>query len=273
MKRILSVFSCLIIPLLVLVSCGDKEPEQAAAPASEPVNLAVEEPVDLAADEPVDLAEPQPEADGAGSMEACVQEAGLAEEPDMPLVFCDNFEDAEATSMPQLEDENKWGALNTEVYNGKYTARVEVKRDNAMWLPVPTEEMRDFYFQLDGTLTSHSGHPYHSWGMYFKADEETENYYYFLIDNNQYYYFQLVRGDRVTNLINGRKSEDLNPLDEGNTIAVSCEGSDYSFYINGKFQEEFSDNRLLSGTLGIYSEMRENTTLDWEFDNMVVFAP
>jgi hypothetical protein len=138
------------------------------------------------------------------------------------------------------------GRVDDFIYDGKYTARVEVKRDNAMWLPLPTDAVRDFVLQVDGKLTSHSGHPYHSWGVYFKADDETKDYYYFLIDNNQFYYFQLVRGDRATNLINGPKSEDLNPLDELNTITVVAEGSTYSFYINGKLQEDFSDNRLLS---------------------------
>lgn len=274
MKKTLKILSSIILLAFLFASCGGKDAAESEASVPEPVNLAVEEPVDLAAEEPVDLAAGDEEAStGEGSMEACAQEVSLPDEPAIPLVLCDNFEDADTSFMAPVEDENKWGALKTEVYDGKYTARVEVKRDNAMWLPVPSDELRDFIFQVDGALTSHSGHPYHSWGVYFKADEETENYYYFLIDNNQYYYFTLIRGENRTNLINGRKSEDLNPLDESNTITIACDGSTYSFYINGKFQEDFSDNRLQSGRIGIYSEMRENTTLDWEFDNMVLYAP
>ena len=162
--------------------------------------------------------------------------------------------------------------MTLDVYNGKYTARVEVKRDNALRLSIPIQDVRDFIIQVDGRLASHSGHPYHYWGFFFKADAEFENYYYFMVDNNQYYYFVLVRGDNLTNLINGRKSEDLNPLDEGNFITVVCSGDTYSFYINGTYQEEFSDNRLLTGAVGLYSEMRKDTTLDWEFDNLVVYA-
>lgn len=252
----------------LFTSCGGKDAGESEAPAPAPVNLAVKEPVNLAEGEGDEDA-----SSGENSMEACAQKVSMPIKPAFPLILCDNFEDAETSVMPAVEDENKWGALTTEVYKGKYTARVEVKRDNTMWLPVWSDELRDFVFQVDGALTSHSGHPYHSWGVYFKADEETENYYYFLIDNNQYYYFMLIRGENRTNLINGRRSEDLNPLEEGNTITIACDGSTYSFYINGKFQEDFSDNRLLSGKIGIYSEMRENTTLDWEFDNMVLYAP
>ncbi len=263
MKRSLSILCTAALLAILIVSCGGKSEQ---TPTPEPVNLGAEEPVNLAAGD-------ESGSSASNSTDACVQDISLPDQPAIPLVFCDNFEDPETSVMGPVEDENKWGSLKSEVYNGKYSVRVEVKRDNAMWLPVPSDELRDFIFQVDGKLTSHSGHPYHSWGVYFKADDEIKNYYYFLIDNNQYYYFQLIRGDKRTNLINGRKSEDLKPLDEGNTITVASDGSIYSFYINGKFQEDFSDNRLQSGKLGIYSEMRENTTLDWDFDNMILYAP
>ncbi len=262
MKRTLNIFCIIALYALLLTACGGKsEP----SPTPEPVNLAAEEPVNLAAED-------ESETSSGNSMDACAQEISMPDQVDYPVVYCDNFEDSASSQMGKYDDENKWGALTTDFYNGAYTARVEVKRDNAMWLPFPAGELRDFAVQVKGALTSHSGHPYHSWGLYFKADEKKENYYYFLIDNNQYYYFTLIRGDNRTNLINGRKSEDLNPLDEGNTITVISDGSKYSFYINGKFQEDFSDNRLQSGAVGIYSEMRKNTTLDWEFDNLVVYG-
>jgi hypothetical protein len=257
MKRSLKLVICLLCLTIFLPACGGQKMEPTPMPTPMPI-----QPI-----QPV-VEEPQ-----ISPLEACAADIVLPDEPAYPLVYCENFEDPDTVMMMVGEDENKWGALTLDVYNGKYTARVEVKRDNSMWLTVPVSDIRDFAFQVDGRLASHSGHPYHSWGVYFKADEKMENYYYFLVDNNQYYYFQLVRGDNLTNLINGRRSEDLNPLDEGNTITIVGDGDTYAFYINGKYQEEFSDNRLLSGTMGIYSEMRKDTTLDWEFDNLVLYAP
>jgi hypothetical protein len=82
----------------------------------------------------------------------------------------------------------------------------------------------------------------------------------------------MVRDEKVTNLINGRKSEEINPIDEFNTLTVVTEGDKFSFYINGKFQEDFKDNRIQKGDLGLYFKVSENTILDWEFDNLVVYA-
>ena len=86
------------------------------------------------------------------------------------------------------------------------------------------------------------------------------------------YYFMMVRGEKLTNLINGRKSEDLNPLDEGNTLTVVADGDTFSLYINGEFQEDFKDNRIQSGDLGLYFVVDKNSIIDWEFDNLVVYA-
>ncbi len=205
--------------------------------------------------------------------ELCAQEVAIEGNPDFPIIFCENFEDPAMVQMWVGEDENKWGALTTDTYRGKYTARVEVKRDNILTLSVPIDDVRDFAYQVEGRLASHSGHPYHSWGVFFKYNEDDSSYYYFMVDNNQYYYFQLIRGDRQTNLITGRRTEDLNPLDEGNTITIIGDGDTYSFYINGKYMEDFSDNRLVTGGVGIYSEMKQGTTLDWEFDNIAVASP
>jgi hypothetical protein len=256
MKRSLNILCLIILFTFLLTACGGKTEQ---TPTVEPVNLAAEVETDT------------PEA---SPMETCAKDISVPEEVTYPVVFCNNFENPDTSQMGLYDEENKYGSLKTDFYDGKYSARVEVKRDNAMWLPVPTtEELRDFAIQVDGKLTSHSGHPYHFWGLCFKSDADKKNFYTFAVDNNQFYYFWLRRGDKWTTLINGRKSEDLKPLDEGNTLTVIGNGSTYSFFINGVYQEDFSDNRLQSGSVGIYSEMRKNTTLDWEFDNLVVYAP
>jgi len=254
MKRTIKILLIASAIALLIAACGGKEPDP--TPTPEPP--------------PPDPAPVEPEVSPA---DTCEQDMVLPTDPGYGAIYCENFEDAGTVMMPLGTDENKWGALNVDVYKGKYAARIEVKRDNVLTLVVPTDPVRDFTFQIDGRLASHSGHPYHSWGVFFKMDEDMENYYYFMVDNNQYYYFQLIRGDRQTNLINGRFTDDLNPLDEGNTITVMCEGDTFTFYINGAYQEDFSDNRLLTGTVGIYSQMRSGTTLDWEFDNIAVYSP
>jgi len=246
MRKHIKFFSIVILLMLVLTACGSKsEPEPAAEAEAE-------------------------QATEVDPMQACADEITLPSEADYPLVYCDNFEDD--SLMSGVEDKSKYMDLTSDLYNGKLTVRMEVKKLSEAYLLTPVEDVRDFVIQVEGAMASHTGHPYHKWGVMFKFDAEEGNYYYFLIDNNDMYYFKLIRGDRVTNLINGRKTEDLNPLDEGNTLTVASDGDTYSFYINGEFQEDFKDNRLLQGDLGLYFIVDENTTLDWEFDNLVVYA-
>jgi hypothetical protein len=247
MKKHIYFLSIVIVLMLVLTACGSKsEPEPAAEAEME---------------EEVEVVDP---------MQACADSISLPGQPDYPLLYCDNFEDD--SLMAGVEDESKYMDLTSDLYNGKLTVRMKVKKLSEAYLLTPVENARDFVIQVEGAMASHTGHPYHKWGVMFKFDAEEGSYYYFLIDNNDMYYFKLIRGDRVTNLINGRKTEDLNPLEEVNTITIASEGDTYSFYINGEYQEEFKDNRLLTGDLGFYFIVDENTTLDWEFDNLVVYA-
>lgn len=254
MKTQIRTITILVLFTLVLAACGGA-PEPTPTP-------------ELPTPEPV-VEEEQPQID---PMLACAANIELPGEPAYPLLYCEDFENPDESLMTAGEVENKYLDMTNEIYNGKYTVRMDVKKSTDAWLMTPVFGARDFVVQVDGKMASHSGHPYHKWGIMLKKDPEDDLYYYFTIDNNSLYYFMMVRGEKLTNLINGRKSEDLNPLDEGNTLTVVADGDTYSFYINGKFQEDFKDNRIQSGDLGLYFEVDKNSILDWEFDNLVVYA-
>ena len=252
MSKKIIILSVIVLAALILSACGGAEPE----PTPEPV---VEAQV---------VEKPQ-----LSPMEACAQSIALPGDPSYPLLYCEDFSNMDTVLMPLGEFESKALDMNMSVYNGKYTLRANVYRDTYAYATTPGLDVRDFIMQVDGRLVSHSGHPYHSWGIVIKQDPEGKDYYYFKVDNNEYYYFMMIRGEKETNLINGRRSEDLNPLDEGNTLTVVATGDTYEFFINGKYQEEFKDNRILNGNLGSFFDFGEDTILDWEFDNLVVYAP
>jgi hypothetical protein len=258
MKGQIRTIVILIIFTLVLTACGG-----AAAPAPT-LTPAPEQPTAG----PV-ATEDQPQVN---PMQICAANISMPLTPAYPLLFCDDFENPSLSLMKPEKLQSKYVNMTSDLYKGMYTIRMEVKKPSVAWTMTPVKGARDFVAQVTGRLASHSGHPYHKWGFMLKKDPKADNYYYFLIDNNSLYYFQLVRGDRVTNLINGRKSEDLNPITEFNTLTVATDGDKFSFYINGNFQEDFKDNRLQSGDLGLYFNIAENTTLDWEFDNLVVYS-
>jgi predicted small lipoprotein YifL len=259
MKTPFKMIAVIVLFTLVLTACGGKpaptptpEPPTPEPPTAEPV-----------------VEEEQPQVD---PMIACAANIELPGEQAYPLMYCEDFENPDETLMAVGEYDSKYLDMKSDLYNGLYTIRMEVKRGADAWSVLPVHNARDFVIQVDGRLASHSGHPYHKWGIMLKKDPEDDLYYYFAIDNNSLYYFMMVRGEKLTNLINGRKSEEINPLDEFNTLTVVADGDTYSLYINGKFQEDFKDNRIQSGDLGLYFKVSENTILDWEFDNLVVYA-
>ncbi len=266
MKKLVTKLSFLVLFSFIFSACGGA-PEPTPTPELPTQVFKVSAEVPTA--EPAPLEEKQPEDD---SMTQCAANIELPIESAFPLLFCDDFENPEQSMMTGIEYEDKYLDMTSEIYKGKYSVRMDVKRTSDVWLAIPVQNARDFLIQVDGKMASHSGHPYHKWGLILKKDPKDKLYYYFLVDNNSLYYFMMVRGEKLTNLINGRKTEDLNPLDEGNTLTVVAEGDTYSLYINGKFQEDYKDNRIQSGDLGLYFDVSENSILDWEFDNLVVYA-
>jgi hypothetical protein len=266
MKPQLKTISIMVLFVWILAACG-------GAPTPTPTPEVPTPVFNVSSDVPEAQAAPtekeQPQVD---PMTLCAAYIELPTEPSYPLLYCDDFEYPEESLMNGGELKDKYLDMSSEIYKGKYSVRMDVKRSTDVYITTPIEDARDFVVQVDGRMASHSGHPYHKWGLMLKGDTDEKLYYYFLIDNNSLYYFMMVRGEKLTNLINGRKSEDLNPLDEGNTLSVVADGDTYSLYINGEFQEDYKDNRIQSGILGLYFDVSENSIIDWEFDNLVVYA-
>ena len=161
--------------------------------------------------------------------------------------------------------------INVENYKEMLNVRAEMFQDLITYIKSPTEELRDYMVSVEGRLSSYSGNPYHKWGLVLKADRD--NYYYFSIDSKNNYYFNLMREGNVSNILNGRFSNDILPIDQVNRLTVVVDGYEFKLYINGVLQTTIKDNRILKGETGLYLDMGANTTLDWEFDNFVIYAP
>ena len=265
MKKSIKVFSLFVLFTFIFAACS-------GAPAPTPTPEIPTPVFNLSSEVATTEAPPEEEQPQVDPMMLCAANIELPTEPAFPLLYCDDFEYPDESLIAGEKFENKYLDMSSEIYKGKYSVRMDVKRLSVASLTLPVSNARDFVIQIEGKMASHSGHPYHKWGILLKNAPDDELYYYFAIDNNKMYYFMMVRGEKLTNLINGRKSEDLNPLDKGNTLTVVADGDTFSFYINGEFQEDYMDNRIQSGDLGLYFIVDENSIIDWEFDNLVVYA-
>jgi hypothetical protein len=163
------------------------------------------------------------------------------------------------------------GTVKFEHYKNMLNVRAEMFQDLTTYIESPAEELRDFMVSVEGRLSSHTGHPYHEWGLVLKASDNS--YYYFSIDSKNHYYFNFVRDGVQSNILDGRSSEDILPIDQVNRLTVVVDSYEYKLYINGVLQTTVKDNRNLKGANGVYLDMGANTTLDWEFDNFVIYAP
>ncbi len=187
--------------------------------------------------------------------------------------YCANFSSSNEITDWKVDDQINERVANVSIENYKNTldVRAEMFQDLITYIKSPVEELRDYMVSVEGRLSSYSGNPYQKWGLVLKANGN--NYYYFSIDSKNNYYFNLVRDGNVSNILNGRFSSDILPIDQVNRLTVAIDGYEFKLYINGILQTTVKDNRILKGSTGLYLDMGANTTLDWEFDNFVVYAP
>ena len=186
--------------------------------------------------------------------------------------FCQSFsEDTAAAEWEVNEISERVAEISTEVYRGHLGVRAVVKQSTSNYVTAPVSDLRDFMVSVEGRMSGYSGNPYHEWGMVLKESED--GYYIFKIDSNKRYYFQLIRGDQISNLSSKEMAEAILPLDQTNRLTVSVDNYMFRFYINGELADETRDNRLVQGKVGAYMKMGGNTTVDWEFDNFVIYTP
>ena len=187
-------------------------------------------------------------------------------------VLCQTFSEGTTLEGWDVNEVNeRIAVINTEVYKEHLGVRVALKQDSSNNVTTPVKDLRDFMMSVEGRLSGYSGNPYHQWGLALKVSET--DYYVFKIDAKQSFSFILVRGNEKSNLTNTKFYSGINPIDQTNRLTVIVDNYNFQFYINGELVEEIRDNRLLAGDVGVYLGMYGSGTLDWEFDNFVIYQP
>ena len=109
-------------------------------------------------------------------------------------------------------------------------------------------------------------------GIVFRM-ENGNNYYRFDIDDQQNFEV-LLRENGNWQTVYSDSSSVINPVQDGNHLAVTCVGSKCVFFINGEFVTFLDSIRFLSGLNGVLSAM--NNTGDqgvFEFDDFELRVP
>ena len=93
--------------------------------------------------------------------------------------------------------------------------------------------------------------------------------YWFEISHDGYYAVEIM--DAVENeiLVDVTASEAINQgLGAVNRLRVVCDGSEFSFYVNGTLLTELSDTSFSSGSIGLAVGVYDESGMAFHFDNL-----
>jgi serine/threonine-protein kinase len=185
-----------------------------------------------------------------------------------PVVLSDDFS-AEANDwyLGDYEDELVIGSRS--ISGGVYRWEAEALDDFVWWSIPDTDSVSDLYVAVDAQLID--GVSNAQYGLVFRRTAG-KDYYLILVSDNGYYEFVKVV-DEWTPLTEWTETTAVQPGGV-NRLEVVAKGSQFTFYINGEYVAEFSDDELDSGKPALVvglSEAGDSSVV--EFDDFELRAP
>jgi hypothetical protein len=186
-----------------------------------------------------------------------------------PIVLADDFSaEGDIWSVGDYDDTLVDGSRSID--GGIYRWEAEAFDDFVWWSIPDADEISDLYLAVDARLID--GVSDAQYGLIFRRDEN-KDYYLFLVGDDGYYEFVRVSGGDWTTLVDWTESIAVQS-GEVNRLEVIAQGSQFTFYINGEYVDEFSDDQLTSGKPALVLGLKEEgDTSVVEFDNFELRAP
>jgi hypothetical protein len=184
------------------------------------------------------------------------------------VILTDTF-DSNKNNWLVGESEDEYALTNYQVVDGKYRWEATAHKSFISWVEADEKPLTDFYLSMD--VQQMEGSETTDYGVVFREDDDS-NFYYFGISDNGNYSFHLYFGDWDT-LIDWTET-DLIQAGESNRITVIGEGAHFTFFINGEYLTETTDDTLPEGSTSLAMEMsNEDDHSILEFDNFELRAP
>lgn len=159
------------------------------------------------------------------------------------------------------------------IADGVYKWDALAKEGFVWWVYPEMEEYTDFYYAVD--LDIIQGPPEAEQGLVFRMKKSGEDYSYYLyeISNDQNYAVWYRDASGWDEIVPWTPS-DLIKNEGYNRLALIAQGARIVFFINNQYVAEATDDRLLSGKLGLCVGLDENgQTGLWQFDNLEIRVP
>lgn len=190
--------------------------------------------------------------------ESAVNKAGIATGA---LLYSDDFSNS-------TSGWDTWETANSKVgyVSGKFVIEI-FKVDSFFWAN-PGKDFSDLILEVDAT--KQAGPDNNGFGVIFRYVDKN-NFYRFDISSDGYYGFGYYENDTWTSIIDWTETTAIKQGNATNTITILCEGSNFTFYINGTKITDVTDATLSSGDIGVWAGAVSEAGAKITFDQLGVW--
>jgi hypothetical protein len=275
-----------IVLVLVIVVCTGIITYYAVSPGdNSPVLLSIGPtdtayPFDYPTDAPTsfDLSTATPVADaGTATVEAQSTRVALGpllkQEQVWPVTLAESFKD-NSNGWITGDVRDSYISGNRSIGNGLYTWNLTaVQSASDFSFPIMLDDQTDFYASVDMKYNAMPNDPDADAGMVFRYSDADQTWYYFSLNNEGQYYFGWYDGTYWDQLIPETSTSAFHP-GQINQLAVGASGSQFIFLINGQMVDEFVNDVLASGTIGVGVNLPQaGEKANVQFSNLKVLSP
>ena len=212
------------------------------------------------------------EASAGERIQAAFRESSPSDLPSArwPVAISDTFDANVYEWHPFSEISDQFGSREFTFDNGKYRWVVDPARDVSVHDTPSMDPAGEFAVSVEAQQLS--GPQDSDFGIVFR-ETAADTFYNFNIDNQQNYWLRLNNGGEWTTLIDLTRSAAIRP-NASNRVTVVAISDTFYFFVNDQYLDEFVDDTLLRGRLGIVVNLFEaGEQAEWQFDNFEVREP
>jgi len=181
----------------------------------------------------------------------------------------ENDSSAEILYSADLSNSDIWRDLASYQINENGRRHITVSRSNSYSCHCPTKKpFSDFVLEVEATVEG--GSKDNAYGVVLRQQPFGNEFYRFKISADGYFGFDLRRFGIWKDIVPWTKSDAINTGKASNQIRVECQGSKFSYEVNGVKLGECTDRTLISGMAGFIAESLSQGGVQVAFGNFTI---
>ncbi len=217
---------------------------------------------------------PVPTEDVTATVEAQATATALADfvatQSQLPVKFSDDF-DQKRGGWPTGDERNDYYNGNRRIEEGVYRWTVTARQGFFTIASSGPKTYSDFFISVDTRIVD--GPDSADVAVVFRDSPDAYSFYYFAVRADGTYSFSLFADSGWDTLIDWTNTPAIR-VGDVNHIAISAQGSQFVFLINGQVVDKFENDRLTEGQIGLGIDVYDaGDQVVFEFDNLEIRAP